>query len=507
MFQVEKSPQELSFGRQGESNILSYAFDFSEWAADWPGGLASMTVILPNQTQPQPIPDTQAIVDGTIITLHVLDNLTEKDGRGTLIIRYVAGQNKKRSRMIEFVVEKGHETQAGSGISVVDDWIDEATRTLNDVKSLTFTINEDGELLAGETILGRVSDNPRGDYTPSADPLYSKRDIVFDNGGSYRYINDTPSNEPTSSTSHWQQIAEKGDKGDQGIQGVKGDPGDISNIKVDGATKTKAAGVVDLTSDFARYALWCKTASGNPVSVYPVPESPLYPKVSGTFTQAGTGDPSPSNIRPITPWLASGGTVNIAQTDGSAITLTAPQEITVGWMDNEGKGQVTWGKKVFDGTETTWATTVGGGSIRYFDFALVPGSTASGHLCYCSHAKYIEAAYNQPSSNPASLNDVCSMTLSGGSFRYNKQSISTVNEFKAYLAAQYAAGTPVTIYYPLAAPVSITPAAAPLTALPQLDRVTPRTNVMTASTGNVELTYAKSPIRESDEIATAIAAL
>ena len=31
-----------------------------------------------------------------------------------------------------------------------------------------------------------------------------------------------------------------------------------------------------------------KPPLGNPVSVYPVPESPLYPKVSGTFTQEGT---------------------------------------------------------------------------------------------------------------------------------------------------------------------------------------------------------------------------
>lgn len=136
MFQVERAPQELSFGRQGESNILSYAFDFSEWAEDWPGGLASMTVILPNETQPQPIPDTQAVVDGNVITLHVLDNLTAKHGRGTMIIRYTVGDNKKRSRLIEFVVEKGHETQVGSGIAVVDDWVDEATKTLNDVKSL-----------------------------------------------------------------------------------------------------------------------------------------------------------------------------------------------------------------------------------------------------------------------------------------------------------------------------------------------------------------------------------
>ena len=52
--------------------------------------------------------------------------------------------------------------------------------------------------------------NPRGDYNPAADPLYSLLDLVSDGGGSFVYINDTPSNEPTSSASHWQQIASVG---------------------------------------------------------------------------------------------------------------------------------------------------------------------------------------------------------------------------------------------------------------------------------------------------------
>ena len=60
------------------------------------------------------------------------------------------------------------------------------------------------------TNLGRVRFNMRGDYNPDADPLYSLLDLVSDGGGSFVYINDTPSNEPTSSTSHWQQIASVG---------------------------------------------------------------------------------------------------------------------------------------------------------------------------------------------------------------------------------------------------------------------------------------------------------
>jgi hypothetical protein len=78
--------------------------------------------------------------------------------------------------------------------------------------------------MLGDSIDGLF--NPRGDYNPDADPPYSKHDVVFDNGSSFRYINDTPSNEPTSSTSHWQQIAAKGDQGNQGIQSINRTSGD-----------------------------------------------------------------------------------------------------------------------------------------------------------------------------------------------------------------------------------------------------------------------------------------
>ena len=72
--------------------------------------------------------------------------------------------------------------------------------------------------------------NPRGDYNPAADPLYSLLDLVSDGGGSFVYINDTPSNEPTSSASHWQQIAEKGDTGAQGPKGDTGAQGPVGNV-------------------------------------------------------------------------------------------------------------------------------------------------------------------------------------------------------------------------------------------------------------------------------------
>ncbi|MDD4280424.1 MAG: hypothetical protein PHX74_11905, partial [Candidatus Sumerlaeales bacterium] len=395
--------------------------------------------------------------------------------------------------------------------------------------------------------------------------------------------------------------------------------GDITGVTVDGAEVVPAAGVVDLTDTFSRYALWRKTTSGNPVSVYPVPESPLYPKVSGTFTQEGTSDPSPENVRPITPWLASGGTVKIkrmgknllpnkfhsllgegqvysvptneltitAQSgyasiwawlkagtytlsksseyyftanriaspdvatavigkqlsytfttvkDGwvgiglerdvspggadipfgagalpstfsmqlelgsvatayepyapvTEITLTAPQEIPAGWMDNEAVGAVTGIKTTLNATEI-WDDANFAAS-GYFETTLAVAAHGTPALA-CSH--FLPATSAAADSNK--------VIISGTSLKiYPDDAVATdKTEWLAYLAA-----SPVTIAYTRATPVNITPTSAPLTALPQLDRVTPRSNVLTASTGNVELTYAKSPIQESTDVAAAIA--
>ena len=147
MYAVEQAPQELSFGRQGESNVLSYAFDYSEWAEDWPGGEATISVTLPNETEACGLLENQAVVGGDVITLHVWDNLTKDYGRGTVVIRYEAGINKKRSRLIEFTVDKGHDTQVGNAPSLVEDWVTRH-KLLYDITNTkqTMTLNEAGDV-------------------------------------------------------------------------------------------------------------------------------------------------------------------------------------------------------------------------------------------------------------------------------------------------------------------------------------------------------------------------
>lgn len=99
-----------------------------------------------------------------------------------------------------------------------------------------------------------------------------------------------------------------GPKGDTGATGPKGDTyddrevrADSSELKEDVAAITSDDTVVDgkpWTSKKTVDSLCMPLeATGNPVQVYPVEGYPLGVKVSWEPTQAGSGDPSPENIR------------------------------------------------------------------------------------------------------------------------------------------------------------------------------------------------------------------
>ena len=56
-------------------------------------------------------------------------------------------------------------------------------------------------------------------------------------------------------------------------------------------------------------------------------------------------------------------------------------------------------------------------------------------------------------------------------------------------------------------PLALSGTSVPATTLPQLNRTTPRQNVLMADVGTLSVEYAKSPIRESDEIRAAVTTL
>ena len=127
---------------------------------------------------------------------------------------------------------------------------------------------------------------------------------------------------------------------------------------------------------------------------------------------------------------------------GETHTIALPRTVYDGEVDAAGEGLETWGHVVLDGTEN-WLLV---SDVNYvLHHALASAGTRKDGLC--SHYKY---QYNYAGD--------CVFTESTSVYtgRALREKYATVDDWKAYLAAQYAAGTPVTICYKLATPTPFT---------------------------------------------------
>lgn len=93
----------------------------------------------------------------------------------------------------------------------------------------------------------------------------------------------------------------QGEKGDTGPQGPKGDPGPAGADGKDGIQIDDTAVGPDAWSSKHLVDMLCPPLdeTGNPVVCYPVGNYPLGVTASWEPVQAGSGEPSPENIRPI----------------------------------------------------------------------------------------------------------------------------------------------------------------------------------------------------------------
>lgn len=158
-----------------------------------------------------------------------------------------------------------------------------------------------------------------------------------------------------------------------------------------------------------------------------------------TPTQAGSGDPSPENIRPI----SGRDKITLTRTAGSdtqAVTLSLPETIYGGNVDQDGNGVKEWGMLTLDGTEA-W---VYNGPYIYLNKIASAAADLEMSRGVCSHFVYLYR-----------YGEDCLFITGRELFIGQKLSDKyTLDTWTSYLAAQKAAGTPVTIAYKLAAPTT-----------------------------------------------------
>lgn len=221
---------------------------------------------------------------------------------------------------------------------------------------------------------------------------------------------------------------------------------------------------------------------------------PLGVKVSWAPAQEGSGDPSPENIRPI----KGRNSVRVERRENDlAYTLTLPSTVYGGEVDAvRGEGQREWRCITLTGQEPCHIYS----TLFYIDFDKLDSFAAEPAIDStsgkCSHYPY--QLYGK--------NGFIGITLPGTNAVYSpgaKYPLTNdgLREWMDYLAAQYAAGTPVQVVYQLADSVPFTATGgASIKALPG-------TNTVLTDADSVTVTGRADPIQTIAKLNDRIAAL
>lgn len=177
---------------------------------------------------------------------------------------------------------------------------------------------------------------------------------------------------------------------------------------------------------------------------------------------------------------------------GQTATLTLPRTIYGGTVDAvTGEGMEKWKLVTLDGTEP-W-NAVGSGDTLYFQSTLISiGTRVLSRGDYCT---------TFPIASVSSSNTVQGVNGWKTSLYLRWSTFADVASLKSYLAAQYAAGTPVQVCYKLATPTPFTATGTqPIPALSGL-------NTVLTDADSVEVTGRADPIKRIIDLEDAVASM
>lgn len=203
-----------------------------------------------------------------------------------------------------------------------------------------------------------------------------------------------------------------------------------------------------------------KTLSGNPISWEASGTEYLFPVVSLAPKQAGSGDPSPENVRPISGYDSVTVTQSKDEAQVKQITLTLPETIYGGTVDAvKGVGEKAWGYIEFDGTESwfTWGPNSGADGVTgFYHYRSIDGDPLEPRVI-SSILLFNPGAYGGTEVGCAfgdlgGVNSYIIFSISNSILSDVSSNQAAIDSWKSYLSAQASAGTPVQVAYKLATP-------------------------------------------------------
>lgn len=217
---------------------------------------------------------------------------------------------------------------------------------------------------------------------------------------------------------------------------------------------------------------------------------------SGAFILATYSEQTVASVQDMQVEVGSIATAYEPYQPGTTATLTLPETIYGGTVDAvTGVGVETWAYLVFDGTErwNSYNNPITNKSQYGSAWAVNLPDIQQGDNRVCTHFS---------TSNFPSWSGMADNNFATDKRYIRVQSpIPTLDEWKSYLAAQYSAGTPVTIAYKLATPTTFQATGnAPIPALPG-------TNTIYTDADSVTVTGRADPVRMIGRLSERVAAL
>lgn len=223
--------------------------------------------------------------------------------------------------------------------------------------------------------------------------------------------------------------------------------------------------------------------TGNPVGCYPVANYPLGVVASWEPVQEGSGEPSPDNIRPI----KGRDSVTVErQEDSLALNLYLPNTIYGGSVDAvTGQGERTAKVITLDGISPRFYTSASGvyWNMEYNSAPGIDKIIATSHFAKTYFG--VNKNYDFVFTDPKTMENLFAST----------------DELNAYLAAQYAAGTPMQIIYKPVEPIPFTATGAQ--SIPALSGV----NTLMTDADTLTVTGRADPIKRITDLETSIASM
>lgn len=307
----------IPIGHIGENIVEAVAFDFSAWAEEYGTGTIQLLVQRNGDTDPYPVTLT---VDETVATWTISDTDTAVLGMGECQLIYTVGDAVKKSKVYQFNCVKSLGA-AGDAPDPYETWLDTLMELASETQANADSASNSATNALTYSQQASESATLAQEYAEQAQSASAHAPVITDG---YWYVWDSATEQYVSTG-----IKAQGEDGTDGTDGVgiqsiekTGTSGNVDTYTItftDGSTYSYTVtnadmsrvealedDVTDIMEELTQLEV-TGTASGAIASFDDGADGKAVKSLTIAINpvQSGSGDPSPTNVRPISGWTGA----------------------------------------------------------------------------------------------------------------------------------------------------------------------------------------------------------